>query len=113
VGAAGRADRVSRLNQRSRRNLTESEILRYVKAVHKPKPKGGDRGNQHTGGKVAIPTDVGIDKSKNPGAESTAATLGVNRGKVEKALLVASDPEATKAVEAGPVATIATIAIVS
>jgi hypothetical protein len=86
--------------QVQRRNLTESEILRYVKAVHKPKPKGGDRGNQHTGGKVAKAGNQAIAR-EGKASEATAETLGVGRDKVEKALLVASDPEATKAVEAG------------
>jgi hypothetical protein len=86
--------------QVQRRNLTESEILRYVKAVHKPKPKGGDRGNQHTGGKVAKAGNQAIAR-EGKASEATAETLGVGRDKVEKALLVASDPEATRAVEAG------------
>jgi ParB-like chromosome segregation protein Spo0J len=75
--------------QVQRRNLTEAEILRYVKTVHKPKGQGKR-------------TDLALSQAKSGKAsESTAATLGVGRDKVEKALLVASDPEATRAVEAG------------
>lgn len=56
--------------------------MRCVQAVDKRKERGGDRGNQHTGGKAsseALPQKT---------AEQTAKVVGTSRSKVEKVLLI-------------------------
>jgi ParB-like chromosome segregation protein Spo0J len=79
----------ARLNQRSRRNLTEAEILALVEAEHKTKGRGKR-------------TDLAANEAKSgKAAESTAAAIGVSRSKVERALAVLADPEAREAVERG------------
>ncbi len=66
--------------QRNRRNLKDREIVNCIAELDKRKDKGGDHGNQHTGGKVAIATPVAIARS----SDETAKVLGIGRGKVEK-----------------------------
>lgn len=56
--------------------------------VDSRKAKGGDHGNQHTGGKEAKATSVAIAKS----ASETADKIGTNRGKVESAYRAAGFP---------------------
>ena len=68
-------------SQRCRRNLTEVEIAKCILALDKVKAKGGDRGNQHTGGKA---TSVALPEGVSKTAAVTAALVGTNRGKVEQ-----------------------------
>lgn len=71
--------------QRKRRNITNAEILRCIKAVDARKRRGaepGGRGNQHTGGKAsadALPDDT------RKSAEVTARIVGVSPKTVERA----------------------------
>lgn len=68
-------------NQRDRRNLTDSDVLRLVALLDQRRQKGGDRKSAEA--KKSIPTGVGIDRVDT--AEQTAKLIGTNRGKVEKA----------------------------
>jgi protein gp37 len=86
-------------NQRNRRNLTEEEILRCIEALDRRKQRGGDRGNQYTGKKVAKAPNGAIGKS----AQETAKMVGVSPRKVERTrtVLKHADPEVVEAVKAG------------
>jgi len=91
-------------NQRNRRNLTDAELLRCIEALDKRKERGGDHGNQYTGGKVAKPSNDGIAKSRrSQSAQKTASTVGTSTRKVEKArtVLEHADEEVKEAVQAG------------
>jgi ParB-like chromosome segregation protein Spo0J len=81
-------------NQRDRRNLTDSVLLRCIEAVDKMKQRGGDRKSQ----KSIAPSEA-IEKGKS--AEETAKVVGTSRAKVEKARRVSRDPEGKQAVIEG------------
>lgn len=71
--------------QKNRRNLTDADIWRYVKALDRRKSHGaepGGRGNQYTGGNA---TCVALPNQPSRSAEKTAEVIGTSRGKVEKA----------------------------
>ena len=73
-------------NQRDRRNMTAGDILRCVAALDQRKQRGGDHGNQHTGGKVAkVSTDT---IAKGATADHTAELLGVSPATVNRARAV-------------------------
>jgi hypothetical protein len=81
-------------NQRDRRNLTDAELAGLVMVVDKRQSKGGDRGNQHTGGKAsgdALPCEVLNGKSSHVTAELT----GTSPKKVEKIRAIADYAERT------------------
>ncbi len=80
--------------QRDRRNLTDADVLRWVSELDKRRKHGGDRKSDDFNA-----TPVAMKRS----AEETAAALGVNRGKIEKARTVLdhADAETKAAVEAG------------
>jgi ParB family chromosome partitioning protein len=88
-------------NQRHRRNLTDAEIIRCIEALDRRKTKGGDHGNQYTGGKVAKASNEAIGKS----AQETAEVVGVSRAKVERARTVLEHAEepVKEAVQAGEI----------
>lgn len=65
-------------NQRDRRNLTNADLLRCIELVDKRKQRGGDRGNQHTGGKVST------DTLPETSAEATAKIVGVSPATVNR-----------------------------
>lgn len=84
--------------QRDRRNLTGKEldgfVARAIEALDSLKPRGGDHGNQHTGGKEAKASPGAFAKS----AAATAEQVGVSARTVERARAVlASGDEATRA----------------
>jgi ParB family chromosome partitioning protein len=80
--------------QRNRRNLKDFEIIKCMEELDKKRDRGGDRGNQYIGGKVAKVPDGTFGKS----SESTAELLGINHRKVERARKVLDDaPEDVKA----------------
>lgn len=85
-----------------RRNLFDSEIARLMAILDERRPRGGDHGNQHTGGKVAKTPDGGIAKSHSS-ATSTAQTLGVSPRKAERARTVLdhAEPEVKEQVLSG------------
>jgi len=86
-------------SQKNRRSLTDQEILNCIAALDKKRYRGGDHGNQYTGGKVAKAQDCAFAKS----AENTASLLGISARKVEQIRTVmgkASD-EIREAVKAG------------
>lgn len=85
--------------QRNRRNLTAAEIMACIAEVDKLKDKGGDKGNQYTGGKVAIAPCGANGKS----AQDTAEVVGVSPRTVERARTVidSATPEIKQAVESG------------
>jgi len=66
--------------QRNRRNLTDREILVCISELDKKRYRGGDHGNQYTGGKVAKAQDCAFAKS----SENTASLLGISARKVEQ-----------------------------
>lgn len=81
--------------QRGRRNLTRQElsafVARAVETLDRVEPRGGDRGNQYTGGKAS--RDALPEKS----AAETAEKIGVSQATVERTRAVlASDDEDTK-----------------
>jgi hypothetical protein len=84
-------------NQRNRRNLTQAEIQQCIEKVDQLKERGGDHGNQFTGGKVAKASGDANGKS----AKQTAAIVGVSQATVERSRTVSSDPEVAQAVKAG------------
>jgi hypothetical protein len=69
-------------SQRDRRSLSSVEILECVKALDNLKPKGGDHGNQHTGGKLAMGRQRPIDTRS---AEETGELIGVGATTVKEA----------------------------
>ena len=85
--------------QRNRRNLKDFEIMKCLEELDKRHVKGGDHGNQHTGGKLAIVPNGTFAKS----SENTADLLGINYRKVERTRKVLDEaPEEIKeAVKAG------------
>jgi len=87
--------------QTLRRNLTDAEIIRCIEALDKRRERGGDHGNQYTGGKVAKASNGAIGKS----AQETAKTVGVSRSKVERArtVLDKADAETQEAVREGKI----------
>jgi len=88
-------------NQRDRRNMTAGDILRCVAALDQRKQRGGDHGNQHTGGKQAMASTEAIAAQRS--ADTTAQVLGVSRSTVERARVVNdhATPATKQAVEAG------------
>jgi len=87
-------------NQRDRRNLTNSELLRCIEALDKRKENrgGGDRGNQYTGGKNLEP-NFRQGETKN----QTAKTLDVGGSTVSnaRAVLDSENEEIKEKVESG------------
>jgi len=79
-------------NQRDRRNLTDTDLIRCVQAVDKRKPRGGDRKSGAVKSKAssdAIDVDK-AGKSKSAiqpfdSAQETAKIVGTSRDKVKKA----------------------------
>jgi hypothetical protein len=63
--------------QQDRRNLTDAELLKCIQWMDQRKERGGDRGNQYTGGKAQ---SCALPKS----ADQTAQTLGISARKVER-----------------------------
>lgn len=88
-------------SQRNRRNLADKEIIQCIAALDKKRDRGGDHGNQYTGGKEAKATSVTFAKSSN----ETGRLLGINYRKVEKARVVLDKaPEEVKdAVKSGKI----------
>lgn len=84
--------------QTKRRQLTDAEIIRLVRELDERRQRGGDHGNQHTGGKSAT---CAIGKS----ATVTAKKLGISTRKVEqvRAVIDKATPEVKQAVEAGEI----------
>ena len=85
--------------QRNRRNLTDAEIVRCIEVLDRRKERGGDHGNQYTGGKVAIASNEAIGKS----AKETAKVVGISRAKVERTrtILEHAEEPVKEAVRAG------------
>ncbi|WP_422932203.1 hypothetical protein [Singulisphaera sp. PoT] len=80
-------------NQRDRRNLTDVDLLRLIEAVDSREKRGGDRGNQHTGGKTsgeALP-----EKS----ALQTARIVGTSRSKVERARVILDEAKSNPTIK--------------
>lgn len=77
-------------SQRDRRNLTKEELTAYqvraVEALDKRKSKGGDRGNQYTGGKAPIGA---LPKS----SEETADVVGISARQVDRVRKVLDSEE--------------------
>jgi ParB family transcriptional regulator, chromosome partitioning protein len=67
-------------NQRDRRNLTDADILKCVELLDRRSGHGGDRGNQHTGGKV--PMGI-LPNTKS--SERTAEIIGTSSRTVSRA----------------------------
>jgi ParB-like chromosome segregation protein Spo0J len=88
-------------SQRDRRNITDSDLHRCIQAVDKLKPKGGDHGNQHTGGKEAKGAVAPIGRS----AEQTAGIVGTSPDKVKKSRAVEKHgtPEVKQALTEGTI----------
>ena len=72
-------------NACNRRNLTDADIMRITGMLNERRAKGGDRGNQYTGGKVAMPSVEGIAKGRSGSAKEHATLIGTSATKVEKA----------------------------
>ena len=70
--------------QRNRRNLKDFEIMKCLEELDKRRDRGGDRGNQYIGGKVAKAPNGAFGKS----AQETANLLGISPRKVERARAV-------------------------
>ncbi|OPX18909.1 MAG: hypothetical protein BZ151_12030 [Desulfobacca sp. 4484_104] len=85
--------------QANRRNLTDAEIIRCIEALDRRRQRGGDHGNQYTGGKVAKAPNGAFAKT----CEETAQTIGISPRKVERARTVLdhADPETREAVKEG------------
>jgi ParB family chromosome partitioning protein len=85
--------------QRNRRSLTDREIMKCVDELDKRRIRGGSHGNQYTKGKVPKVTGVTFGKS----SVETGKTLGIGRGKVEKARVVLEkgSDEVKEAVQSG------------
>jgi ParB-like chromosome segregation protein Spo0J len=79
-------------NQRNRRNLTETELLRCIEAVDKRREAGRPS-------KELASSDANLAKGKS--AKKTAEIVGTSQATVERARNVLSDPEAKQAVMAG------------
>lgn len=86
-------------NQRDRRNMTEGELLRCIKRLDKREERGGDHGNQYTGGKNLISNFAKSEPSRN----RTASILGIGRSKVSDArtVLDSEDEEIQEQVKSG------------
>lgn len=99
-----------------RRHLTDSQRS-YIgakareiydrQAKERQKASGGDRGNQHTGGKKLPVRDHGPQPANAPGkaTEKAGAAVGVSGKSIERATKVLKQgiPELGKAVEAGEI----------
>lgn len=79
-------------NQRNRRNITESELLRCIEAVDKRREAERD-----DRGKFTVAPSGAPGKS----AETTAKIVGTSHRKVERARAILSDPEEKTAVMTG------------
>jgi len=80
--------------QRNRRNLKDFEIMKCLEELDKRRDRGGDRGNQYIGGKVAKAQDCAFGKS----AQNTASLLGISSRKIEQTRTVMDRaPEDVKA----------------
>lgn len=75
-------------NQKNRRSLTNAEFMRCIMAADKRQKHGGDRGNQHTGGKAS--TEALAEKKS---AAVTAKIVGVGRPMVERARAIIDHAE--------------------
>jgi len=75
-------------------------IFACVKALDRRRPRGGDYGNQYTGGK---PANDGIDRGRSASAKRTAEVVGTSSTKVERARMVLDhgDKETQEAVLRG------------
>lgn len=69
-------------SQRNRRNLTESEIVRCVLALDKPKERGGDRHSEESRSKASCDA---FEAKPVKSASYTAKLVGTNTAKVERA----------------------------
>jgi hypothetical protein len=67
-------------SQKDRRNWTPARIMSCVATLDRVVSKGGDRGNQHTGGKVPKASGDAFGKS----SEVTAEKLGVSARTVDR-----------------------------
>ncbi len=85
--------------QRNRRNLTDREIMKCVDELDKRRARGGDHGNQYTGGKVANARNRAIARS----SKETAQKLGIRKSKVEqvRTILDRGAKEVKQAVQSG------------
>jgi len=90
-------------NQRDRRNFTDADIYRCVKAVDEVKQRGGDRKSQTYQESKASSEAIEKSKKEEKSASKTAKTTGVSRVKVEKVRTIdkIADPETRKEVEEG------------
>lgn len=83
--------------QKNRRNLTDADIWRYVKALDQRKPPGGEaheRGNQYKSGSASRDA---LPPKPNRTAAKTAEIIGTNTTKVERVrLLMDRAPEEVK-----------------
>lgn len=77
-------------NQRNRRNITDSELLRCIEALDEMKPRGGDVKSQEAKEKSKR-TFVLFDSNQSS-RERTAETLGIGERKVKESRKVLSDP---------------------
>jgi len=85
--------------QRNRRNLRDKEIIKCIAELDKKRDRGGDHGNQYTGGKVAKAQGCAFAKSSG----NTAKTLGISTRKVEqvRTVLDKAPEEIKEAVKSG------------
>ena|GEM_PF-6077577 len=81
-------------NQRDRRNLTDTDLLRLIEAVDNREKRGGDRGNQYAGGN---PSREGLPPKGT--AEQTAKIVGTSRSKVEKARVILDEAKTNPTVK--------------
>ena len=80
-------------NQRDRRNLTDSQIIKLVEMVDEPVT--GFKGN------APIARSQAIGQKPARTAEKTAKVIGTGRSKIEEARVVRTDPEIAEKVKAG------------
>jgi ParB family chromosome partitioning protein len=84
-------------NQRDRRNISDAEITRAVKAVDKLRAKGGDR---RSAAAKSMGSQEHIDLRDRSDVD-TAKIIGTTPQEVKNARAVLRDPEAERAVDAG------------
>jgi hypothetical protein len=86
-------------NQRHRRNLTDTEILRCIEALDRRKARGGDHKSDVYREKSKAPNGA-LDPNKKSAAQ-TAKLVGTSPRKVERARTALNDPQAASEVKAG------------